>query len=991
MSISRRWLALFLLLLWGSAFAQLPGPVKPGHPRLYVTPDDITRLKAAVFTPALDAGGGHLIVKFTPGARIAGTDNVNLPIVGPNDDEGPAFVIRHEDGGDTTERVRIVVSLRSSAGQLGGKVINPEFGDEVVVALSWRANGTADLTVNGETIASNVSWQPSSRQLMLLGRRNDQFNVIELSDANGLRTPVIDRTAHENWFGLMFEADQFVKNNAKCAESPPAGANCDAILSGNRNQISAPARILGLAYLLTDSKAERARYADAAKLYALRLDAVQRNAGTAWSMGARIGAMGLLFDYVYGPMEDLIAPGSPFSYRAKLANAIRETARAAEMAAVVCGPNNPLTPAFTCTTPVAFTMPYAGPNTARSYISGHMQSDAFGAALGLLAIVDEQTDVKPMIDTIYNHFKYGFVPAWKQIAVHGGYHTGYAYGSVGGEVAERLLMWERVVAPGSVTGPLFDTSWLSRIVFPYIYALRADGFYPASSDSYGLTPGNEAVGQLALVAAKNGTPEGLSFYKEEVLPRRAILNAHSAWEDLLYGPIGEPTAILARLPLARASRSSGQVVMRDSWDKQEATVVEFKSTPFISRNHQHLDANSFSLFYRTPLLLDSGVYDNYETDHWNNYYSRSIAHNTVVILDNPSDDTSFAPYSNDGAQWLNGRQQAPTLEEITPPSGANVVGGITFVENQPGYAYAQGDASKAYLPSKLVQERGYLRDIVLLRNPGAQPTVVVFDAVRTKNARKATALLHFQWEISNQNAVKTNLLQGRTNFDFGNGPRIFTSRAGNAMVTAQVLLPYNAVIRQAGGIQPDAGNDCLQWPGNTTALIYGHDCRFTAPLLVNNALRWYNFAPAAPQAPAGPDADRGRYRVEIETPGVPNGQDGQFFLTLIKPAANDLAENNVAEVTAASLLDSDANSAAVFVDQRAVLIFNRAATQSTGYEWRVQGTSSPFLATGLVPNQPYQLSTSYDAPGNSTLYRLQQGGAGTTHTSSYEGTIAQGL
>ncbi|MGB9992115.1 heparinase II/III domain-containing protein [Massilia sp. SM-13] len=990
MSISRCWSALLLLLLLGPAFAQMPGPVKPGHPRLYITLDDITRLKAGVFTPALDPGGGHFIVKFTPGAKIAGTDNVNLPVVGPNDEQGPAFVIRHEDGADTAGRARIVVSLRSGAGQVGVKIIDPELGDEVVVALYWRANGTADLTVDGETVALNVAWQPSPRQLMLLGRRNDQFNFIELSDANGVRTPVINRTAHENWFGLIFEADQFVKNNAKCMQNPPAGVACDAILSEGRNQITAPARILGLAYLLTDSVAEKARYADAAKLYALRLDAAPRNAGAAWSMSARIGAMGLLFDYVYEPMGDLIAPGSPFSYRAKLANAIRETARAAEMAAVVCGPNNPLTSNFTCTTPVAFTTPYAGPNTARSYISGHMQSDAFGAALGLLAIVDEQSAVKPMIDTIYNHFKSGFVPAWKQIAVHGGYHTGYAYGSVGGEVAERLLMWERVVAPGSVTGPMFDTSWLSRIVFPYIYALRADGFYPASSDSYGLTPGNEAVGQLALVAAKNGTPEGLSFYKEEVLPRRAILNAHSAWEDLLYGPIGEPTAILARLPLARASRSSGQFVMRDSWNKQDATVVDFRSTPFISRNHQHLDANSFSLFYRTPLLLDSGIYDNYETVHWNNYYSRSIAHNTIVILDNPADDTSFGPYSNDGGQWLNGRQQAPTLEEITPPAGANVVGGITYVENQPGYAYAQGDASKAYLPGKLVQERGYLRDIVLLRNAGTQATVVVFDAVRTMNARKATALLHFQWGIHNQNAVKTNLNEGRTNFDFGNGPRVFTSRAGEAMITAQVLLPYNAVIRQAGGIQTDASNDCLQWTGNITAEVYGHDCRFTAPMLINGAWKWYNFAPAAPQAPAGPDSDYGRYRVEIEAAGVPNGQDGQFFLTVINPAANDQAENNVANVTPALLLASDANSAAVFVDSRAALIFNRAATQSTGYEWRVPGTGSPFLATGLVPNKPYQLTISYDGPTNSTLYRLQQGSGG-THTSSHEGTIAQDL
>jgi len=52
------------------------------------------------------------------------------------------------------------------------------------------------------------------------------------------------------------------------------------------------------------------------------------------------------------------------------------------------------------------------------------------------------------------------------------------------------------------------------------------------------------------------------------------------------------------------------------------------------------------LNYKGRLLIDSGQYDSYGSGHWKNYYTRSIAHNTMVAYD-PDEEYSeyFSPPS----------------------------------------------------------------------------------------------------------------------------------------------------------------------------------------------------------------------------------------------------------------------------------------------------------------------------------------------------------
>ena len=42
---------------------------------------------------------------------------------------------------------------------------------------------------------------------------------------------------------------------------------------------------------------------------------------------------------------------------------------------------------------------------------------------------------------------------------------------------------------------------------------------------------------------------------------------------------------------------------------------------------------TFTIYHKGDVAIDSGAYDGYETPHWYNYYIRTIAHNTIVIHD----------------------------------------------------------------------------------------------------------------------------------------------------------------------------------------------------------------------------------------------------------------------------------------------------------------------------------------------------------------------
>ncbi len=276
------------------------------------------------------------------------------------------------------------------------------------------------------------------------------------------------------------------------------------------------------------------------------------------------------------------------------------------------------------------------------------------------------------------------------------------------------------------------------------------------------------------------------------------------WRDAVINFLFEPDNTLqpkspSNLPLSRYFQKSGTVVARDSWNFQNATLFIFKSSPFYSSGHHHRDENSFTIDYKTSLALDSGVYDEFGTPHYKNYYSRTIAHNAITVL-NPqqqyyfiTDATKSIPLqklkiSNDGGQIFQPGSDSRTLEDILP-NGRHALTGITHYYNDNNITYTRGDATKAYDTQTVTLAQ---RDAIFIKKgSGFQHAVtIIIDKIEsTDSSFQKRYLLHM--ESSNAPQIIGNVMSYDTIVPRSNGQKV--------KLLNFTLYPIDATLKIVGG------------------------------------------------------------------------------------------------------------------------------------------------------------------------------------------------
>ncbi|HYD85428.1 MAG TPA: heparinase II/III family protein, partial [Opitutus sp.] len=390
-----------------------------------------------------------------------------------------------------------------------------------------------------------------------------------------------------------------------------------------------------------------------------------------------------------------------------------------------------------------------------NFVSGHSRWGNFVLAAGLLAIANERPELREKLLTVRRNWTEGYFPTQGWIASEGGYHMGWSYSSA-------YLTGEIHCVWSSATNDCVYFPWQAKLPLMWIYGRQGDGFYPNTGDAYTLSGDFTSLRTLLVTAAG------------------VLKDPHARWllpakgdhfVEILYGDADvvarAPDEASAPLPLSRNFGPAGVVLARDRWD-EASTVLQFRSVPFYSANHHHRDENSFTLHYRGPLAIDSGLYDEggsgaqrggYGGAHWLNYFTRTVAHNAIVVFD-PTQVMTYGdtPISNDGGQPF--RTEPSQLTDLLP-GGAAHLDGITHYRDTPEFTVASGDATKAYDPARV---RLAQRDIVYLRDSGRpHPVVVVFDRVESaKPELKKRFLLHTVNEPTVQNRLMvTENLGGR--------------------------------------------------------------------------------------------------------------------------------------------------------------------------------------------------------------------------------------
>jgi predicted amidohydrolase len=425
---------------------------------------------------------------------------------------------------------------------------------------------------------------------------------------------------------------------------------------------------------------------------------------------------------------------------------------------------------------------YGGEIEVSAFIAGHAVNMMPYILAAGLAIADEGAG-RTLITAFLRWFDKA-LPNWKFFLEKNSFQQSYAYTAA--YVPDALYML-RLMETGLGMDLFEQNAWLRNVVPWWTYAFRADGTFIRHGDYFCSAPMLNNPGYFrgfALIAWKYR--DGLAQWWTE---RFRLGAQHAEVEQFIFNPRDGKVAPQPpdHLPRTRFFEGMGIAIARGDWDTAHGpdtggTVAAFRCPPYYLHNHNHRDANQITLYHKGDQAIDSGVYDDYESSHWRNYYIRTIAHNTIVVHD-PRERMILRgiEYANDGGQrWINEPHWSPRdytnlLDDDTFKDGT-----VLAYRESSDHTYVCGDASNCYSPAKLTR---FLRHVVFVLDwpHKAAVSMVILDEIElARDGLTPRFLLHSTAQPQAQ-AQRVTIHQG----------------AGR--LTATVLHPTPAKIELIGG------------------------------------------------------------------------------------------------------------------------------------------------------------------------------------------------
>ena len=528
------------------------------------------------------------------------------------------------------------------------------------------------------------------------------------------------------------------------------------------------------------------------------------------------------------------------------------------------------------------------------YIGGHERWGYAVFAMGLIALHGDYDEADELLQQCRGHIAEGFYPAQAWIADDGGYHMGWAYSASYTNFDLPYLVW--TVGTNDV---LLD-DWIAETGDWYLYGMRGDDLFPQAGDAFSI---GLSLGSINSIYAAGIGKRGQArwFIEEKLEPTSNPLLQLLVWDDAVESVA--PT----ELPKGRLFQNAGLVVARDGWDGG-TTHFTFKSGAFFSTNHHHRDENTFTLHYQTPLAIDSGYYDQYGTSHWRNYFTRTIAHNGIVVFDPSQSMTLYGDeVSNDGGQLFNSEPR--TLADIAPGGSASL-DGIVRYENREELTYAWGDATKAYDPARVTLAQ---REVAFLRATTAtHPVTVLFDRVTSSSA-----------------ALQKRFVLHTVEQPTTTGP-LMAAEHGAGRLTSLTLYPTDAQLSLVGGVGQEFWVDGQNYPLD-------------------------------PNGAEGDPADKGivpgGWRLEV-TPGQASTED--YFLHVLFV---DDAGATAVPADEAVLLEHSGSLGVQVAGW--VVVFPRSSGGASAVDYQLQiGGTYQHLVAGFTPGQTVTASVGGTSQGN---------------------------
>lgn len=252
----------------------------------------------------------------------------------------------------------------------------------------------------------------------------------------------------------------------------------------------------------------------------------------------------------------------------------------------------------------------------------------------------------------------------------------------------------------------------------------------------------------------------------------------------------------------------GQAFIRSGWGADD-TFISFEAGQTMA-HHGHYQTGHFSLFYEEPLAIKSGNYGEYFGPHRLNYYLRTVASNSLLIL---KPDEKVHPNKFFDVNVADGGQRIvmPTGGAITSVAnwrdnlgrgrhyeGAKIV---NFEHREGSHTYVSSDLTNAYNNTTYDENNDggkvslVTRELFYLRN---ENLLVVHDLIKAINGDFTKKwLLH---SFARPQSLSERLLVGMPN----NGilettDTIILIPGEKSSLLLQKILPEDGVIRKVGG------------------------------------------------------------------------------------------------------------------------------------------------------------------------------------------------
>ncbi len=262
-----------------------------------------------------------------------------------------------------------------------------------------------------------------------------------------------------------------------------------------------------------------------------------------------------------------------------------------------------------------------------------------------LAVYKDSPDAEPIMNFTSDLWLNRVLPVWRQVmGKNGGWHEGGEYVGIGigNAVYQVPAAWR------AATGQDFFASetGLRGFLDFLIYRARPDETHMRWGDGGNFD--KKSPDQIALAIEY----QHKAAYTMLGAPRKLQPTAYP-WGPLTDGTLYDSAAIEA-LPRIKYFDGIGMLIARSDWSA-DALYVTFKAGDNYW-SHTHLDQGSFTIFHRGALVIDSGAYAGYGSDHHFNYAYQTIAHNVVIVTDPedtvpmPQKDADPRIIANDGGQ-----------------------------------------------------------------------------------------------------------------------------------------------------------------------------------------------------------------------------------------------------------------------------------------------------------------------------------------------------